>query len=138
MGVEVVRDRPPSVWSPAARAVPELQLATFGRALDTGWRRTSYSALTSAAHEQRLGSEPEVAQKDDEGDLEEVPAVAAGGDDALREVVSAWDAIPGGAAFGTLVHTVLEQVADTADSDAVAEVVAAQVARFAPGLDARR
>ena len=31
----------------------------------------------------------------------------------LREVVSAWDAIPGGAAFGTLVHTVLEQLADT-------------------------
>jgi len=135
MGVEVVRDRPPPVWSPGARVVPTLQLATFGRALDTGWRRTSYSALTSAAHEQRLGSEPEVAQKDDEGDLEEVPVVAASGDDALREVVSAWDAIPGGAAFGTLVHSVLEQVADTSDSGAVADVVAAQVARFAPGLD---
>ena len=47
-----------------------------------------------------------------------MPAVAAGGDDALREVVSAWDTIPGGAAFGTLVHTVLEQVADTSDSGA--------------------
>ena len=57
-------------------------------------------------------------------------------DDALRDVASAWDAIPGGAAFGTLVHTVLEQLDDTADDDAVAEVVAAQVARFAPGLDA--
>ncbi|MDQ1599833.1 MAG: exodeoxyribonuclease beta subunit, partial [Actinomycetota bacterium] len=136
MGVEVVRDRPPSVWSPAVGEPPTLSLATFGRALDTGWRRTSYSALTSAAHEQRLGSEPEVAQKDDEGDLEEVPAVAAAGDDALREVVSAWDAIPGGAAFGTLVHTVLEQLADTSDSGAVSEVVAAQVTRFAPGLDA--
>jgi exodeoxyribonuclease V beta subunit len=136
MGVEVVGDWPASVWSPGARVVPVLSLASFSRALDTGWRRTSYSALTSAAHEQRLGSEPEIAQKDDEGDLEEVPAVAAGGDDALREVVSAWDAIPGGAAFGTLVHTVLEQLADTADSGAVAEVVAAQVARFAPGLDA--
>jgi exodeoxyribonuclease V beta subunit len=135
LGVEVVRDRPPSVWSPAVGEPPRLSLATFGRALDTGWRRTSYSALTSAAHEQRLGSEPEVAQKDDENDLEEVPADAARGDDALREVVSAWDAIPGGAAFGTLVHTVLEELADPSDSGAVSKVVRAQVARFSPGLD---
>jgi exodeoxyribonuclease V beta subunit len=135
LGVEVVRDRPPSVWAPSVGESPTLALATFRRALDTGWRRTSYSALTSAAHEQRLGSEPEVAQKDDEGDLEEVPADAARGDDALRDIVSAWDAIPGGAAFGTLVHTVLEQLADPSDAGTVAAVVRAQVARYAPGLD---
>jgi exodeoxyribonuclease V beta subunit len=76
-----------------------------------------------------------VAQKDDESDLEEVPAVAGLGEDALREVVSAWDAIPGGAAFGTLVHTVLEQLADPSDAGTVAAVVRAQVARYAPGLD---
>jgi exodeoxyribonuclease V beta subunit len=136
MGVEVVRERPPSMWSPVVRAAPVLQLARFGRALDTGWRRTSYSALTSAAHEQRLGSEPEVAQKDDEGDLDEVVAAASVPDAALRAVTSAWDTIPGGAAFGTLVHTVLEQLTDPSDSGAVAGVVAAQVARFAPGVDA--
>ena len=50
--------------------------------------------------------------------------------------MSAWDAIPGGAAFGTLVHSVLEQLDDPADDAAVRAVVAAQVARFAPGLDA--
>ena len=76
LGVEVVQARPPEVWAPAVEPAPALQLATFTRALDIGWRRTSYSALTSAAHEQRLGSEPEVAQKDDEADLEEVPADA--------------------------------------------------------------
>ncbi|MDQ1670826.1 MAG: exodeoxyribonuclease beta subunit [Actinomycetota bacterium] len=135
LGVEVVRERPLVVWSPDVEPAPALQLATFNRVLDTGWRRTSYSALTSAAHDQRLGSEPEVAQKDDEADLEEVPASTSAGDAALREVVSAWDAIPGGAAFGSLVHTVLEQLDEPSDETAVAEVVTAQVARFAPGLD---
>ena len=135
MGVEVVHARPPEVWAPAAEPAPALQLATFDRVLDTGWRRTSYSALTSAAHEQRLGSEPEVAQKDDEADSEEIPADATLLDVNLRDVVSAWDAIAGGAAFGTLVHTVLEQLDDPADEAAVTTTVAAQVARFAPDLD---
>ncbi|HEU4913182.1 MAG TPA: UvrD-helicase domain-containing protein [Actinomycetes bacterium] len=136
MGVEVVRERPPTVWAPPAYPASALSLAAFTRALDTGWRRTSYSALTSAAHEQRLGSEPEVAQKDDEADLEPVPAASSGADDALREVGSAWDALPGGAAFGTLVHTALEQLDDPGDEDAVAAAVAVSVARFAPELDA--
>jgi exodeoxyribonuclease V beta subunit len=136
LGVEVVHARPPDVWSPAVGAAPVLSLASFGRALDTGWRRTSYSALTSAAHEQRLGSEPEVAQKDDEADLEEVPASSTAEDAALRDVVSAWDTIPGSAAFGTLVHSVLEQLTDLADDAAVTALVGAQVARWAPGVDA--
>ncbi len=55
MGVEVVHARPPEVWAPAAEPAPALQLATFDRVLDTGWRRTSYSALTSAAHETAAG-----------------------------------------------------------------------------------
>jgi exodeoxyribonuclease V beta subunit len=135
LGVEVVRPGPPAVWSPPAEPAPALQLAAFTRALDTGWRRTSYTALVSTAHEQRLGSEPEVAQKDDEADLEEVLAAAAAGDAALRAVVSAWDAIPGSAAFGTLVHSVLEQLDDPADDTALAAAVAAHVARLAPGLD---
>ncbi len=135
LGVEVVRSRPPEVWSPPVEPAPALQLAAFTRALDTGWRRTSYSALTSTAHEQRLGSEPEVAQKDDEADLEEVPAATTAADLALREVVSAWDAIPGSAAFGTLVHGVLEELDDPADGTALAATVATHVARLAPGLD---
>ncbi len=137
LGVEVVRARPPEVWSPAARRAPALQLAAFTRPLDAGWRRTSYSALTSTAHEQRLGSEPEVGQKDDEADLEDVDATGAPGDAALRDLPSAWDSLPGGAAFGTLVHTVLEQIDDPADDTAVAAAVTTQVARFAPDLDPR-
>ncbi|MGH8970810.1 MAG: UvrD-helicase domain-containing protein, partial [Actinomycetes bacterium] len=135
MAVEVVRMAAPARWSPAASPAPALSLATFRRELDTGWRRTSYTALTSRAHEQRLGSEPELTQRDDEADVEELAASSAAGDEALRAVSSAWDALPGGAAFGTLVHAVLEQFTDPADESAVAATVASQAARFAPGLD---
>jgi len=136
MGVEVVRERPPALWSPERRPAPALSLATFDRALDTGWRRTSYTALTSAAHDQRLGSEPENAQKDDETDVEEVPAEETLLDVELRDVLSAWDTIPGGAAFGTLVHSAVERITDLGDDAEVASVVGAQVARWAPELDA--
>jgi len=138
LGVEVVRGLPLEVWSPAVPEAPGLQLATFTRPLDTGWRRTSYSALTSSTHAQgpRLGSEPEITQKDDETDLEEALVVGlAPGDEGLRAVTSSWDALPGGAGFGTLVHTVLEQLDDPADEDAVGQAVAGQVARYAPGVD---
>jgi exodeoxyribonuclease V beta subunit len=137
LAVEVVTDQPVEVWSPRHDPPPDLALAAFTRALDTGWRRTSYSALTAAAHDEsmRLGSEPEVGQKDDESDVEEVVAATAGGDDALRAVPSGWDLLPGGPAFGTLVHGVLEHLDDTADETAVREAVAEQVARAAPGTD---
>ena len=60
LGVEVVRARPTSVWSPRRRpGSGELELAGFTRPLDTGWRRTSYSALdlhrARAAVRQRAG-----------------------------------------------------------------------------------
>ncbi len=137
LGVDVVVARPPEVWSLVRTPSPKLDLASFTRSLDTGWHRTSYSALTSAVHEQsvRLGSEPEVGQKDDEVDLEEVPAAEPGDDAHLRAVTSSWDDLPGGAAFGTLVHTVLEELDDPADEDAVSATVAAQVERQAPGTD---
>ncbi|HTE72048.1 MAG TPA: UvrD-helicase domain-containing protein [Actinomycetes bacterium] len=136
MAVEVVLARPPARWSPEGRPAPSLSLARFDRALDTGWRRTSYTALTSGAHEQRLGSEPESAQKDDETDLEEVPAESTLLDVELRGVVSLWDTIPGGAAFGTLVHSAVEHISDLGDDAEVASVVGAQVARWTPELDA--
>jgi exodeoxyribonuclease V beta subunit len=127
------------MWNPARTSAPRLEVASFARALDTGWRRTSYSALTSAAHDQaqRLGSEPEVAQKDDETDLEELTSEAPVDDGllGLRAIASAWDELPGGPEFGTLVHTVFEELVDPADDAAVREVVTQQVARYAPGTD---
>jgi exodeoxyribonuclease V beta subunit len=138
LAVEIMRPRPLALWSPTAQSAPTLELAVFTRSLDTTWRRTSYSALTSSAHDlmPSLGSEPEVAQKDDESDLEEVVALAASGDEGLRAVPSLWDALPGGAAFGTMVHAVLEELDDPGDEEAVRTVVARQVARYAPGTDA--
>jgi exodeoxyribonuclease V beta subunit len=136
--VEVMSPQPLQVWSPTGEAPPPLRLGVFTRPLDLTWRRTSYSALTSSAHEQMpsLGSEPEVEQKDDESDLEQVAAQSSSGDEVLRTVASPWDALPAGAAFGTLVHTVLEELDDPADQESVRDVVAAQVARYAPGSDA--
>ena len=136
--VEVFAQRPLAMWSPAGQSPPTLEVAVFNRPLDVAWRRTSYSALTSSAHEQlpSLGSEPDVAQKDDESDLEEVDARSPSADEGLHGILSLWDALPGGAAFGTLVHTVLEQVDDPADEEAVHAVVGAQIARYAPGTDA--
>ena len=102
----------------------------FSRPLDTRWRRTSYTALTSAAHGPALGSEPEVAAKDDETDAVEDVAQAV----PDSAVVSLWDALPGGPSFGTLVHEVLEQV-DPSDAAALAECVAARASRWSPDLD---
>lgn len=92
-------------WSPAAAARPELTVGVAGRRLDVTWRRTSYTGLTAAAHlEQPAG-----------------PSAAAV-EDPSRQVISPLAAMPGGAAFGTLVHGVLEQV-DTGADDLGAELV---------------
>jgi exodeoxyribonuclease V beta subunit len=84
--------------------------AVFDRDIDTDWRRTSYSALTATAHATaadatRAGDEP--AGTTDEPDAAALDPAAtgppAGGMPPLADM-------PGGAAFGTLVHTVLETV----------------------------
>jgi exodeoxyribonuclease V beta subunit len=84
-----------------------------------------------------VASEPEVAEKDDE------PATAVGAAErlagGLQDVPVPMAELPGGTAFGTLVHAVLERV-DTGTVDLAAEVslhVAEQLARFGPAdLDA--
>ena len=133
LAVEVVEPRPLGTYLPPAPTSVTLSVAKLDRGLDTTWRRTSYSALTASAHDQRLGSEPEVAQKDDEADTE----IASGDsvDAALREVPSAWDELPGGTGFGTLVHAALEQVEDAGDEAAVHAAVALNITRSAPGTD---
>jgi exodeoxyribonuclease V beta subunit len=132
--VEVLEPRPSGQYTPPAGTSSALSVARLDRGLDTTWRRTSYSGLTAAAHEQRLGSEPEVPQKDDEADSE--TPVDGGSDDlALRAVGSAWTDLPGGTGFGTLVHAALEQVDDLGDDAAVRAAVAVNAARSAPGTD---
>jgi len=58
---------PVPVWSRPRTAPPELQLARFDRNLDLGWRRTSYSALTAAAHEAAYAPGPGVTGPDATG-----------------------------------------------------------------------
>ena len=125
-GIEVadVTSRAVPRWAPPREAAPELSVSSFTRTLDDDWRRTSYSALTrsahEAAHEQHLASEPDGPVTDDEHDADELLPEAPPAD-ALPSPLSD---LPGGAAFGTLVHDVLEDL----DPDALDE-------RCADGVD---
>lgn len=93
-----------------------LAVARFDRALDEQWRRTSYSALTAAAHSVVPDTEPEETLGPD--DEPEVPVPLA---EPEPGAASLMNALPYGAEFGTLVHAVLERVSTDA-ADPAAEV----------------
>ncbi|WP_298802745.1 UvrD-helicase domain-containing protein [uncultured Pseudokineococcus sp.] len=109
-------------WRAPDRVVDGLAAARWSRTLDASWRRTSYSALTAAAHDAGptpAGGggalvEPEAAVEDDErlpADSSPARAGASGGaGPAPAAVPSAWDALAGSARFGVLVHAVLEEL----------------------------
>ncbi len=109
-----------------------LSVRRFDRVVDTAWRRTSYTGLstaaTTAAAPPAVGSEPEVQPRDDEPEL---PAVVLEAlrpmdeleEDLAREVVSPMTSLPVGATFGSLVHAVLEH-ADPTAGDLRAELLA--------------
>nr|MDQ3643671.1 exodeoxyribonuclease V [Actinomycetota bacterium] len=116
-------------WVPEEREAVELSASRFDRTLDPRWRRTSYSGITSAAHEARVASEAEEPGVSDEV----LPDSSAGGpvpldqepdEDGLRAVPSLLAAMPGGADVGTVVHGVLED-ADFAAADLDGELMAA-------------
>ena len=112
---------------PAAELPEGLAARHFHRPIDTSWRRTSYSGLLRAADEAvqvGVSSEPEVDGLDDESTDLAVVAPAQGAD-----VPSPMAALPTGAAFGSLVHAVLE-TADPMAPDLEAEL-REQVARHA-------
>ena len=70
ISVEHAAPATPAAWSDARPSPAELVAARFGRRLDWGWRRTSYSDITAGAHEARVASEPEehlVTDEDDGG-----------------------------------------------------------------------
>ena len=111
------------IASPAAleRPLPAADLAVrhFHRAIDTTWRRTSYSALVRGAEAVRVASEPEVGVRDDEVETVVVTIPAPGHD--LIDLASPLASMPAGAAFGSLVHAVLE-TADPAVPDLAFEL----------------
>ena len=83
--------------APVAAAV-DLRARLWGRVIDQQWRRTSYSGLTAAAH----GAEPHRILAD-----EPAGPMVVDPDPALA-TRSPMATLPGGAAFGSLVHTVYE------------------------------
>lgn len=102
-----------------------LGVRTFDRSIDLDWRRTSYSALIRAAEETAgVSSEPELSARDDElsDELADEAEVATLLEPAVDAVASPMADLPSGAAFGSLVHGVLE-VADPQAPDLEAELL---------------
>lgn len=95
-----------------------LEVQRFDRVLDRRWRRTSYTAITAAAHSapaRGVGSEPGAGEVADEAlpDGGRLDEDALGGERegaAPDEPISLWDDIPSSARTGTLVHAILESV----------------------------
>ncbi|MYR05421.1 UvrD-helicase domain-containing protein [Gordonia sp. SID5947] len=118
-GADSAAQRPP------ARPRSGLAVALFDRAIDQSWRRTSYSAIVAAAghhaHQPALASGSEAA----DGLIADEPAEAVDGTAVTAQPVegtaSLMNGMPFGAAFGTLVHEVLEYV-DTDAADISAHV----------------
>ncbi|GAB3703839.1 UvrD-helicase domain-containing protein [Mariniluteicoccus flavus] len=125
-------DRPPTVRRRRGPDADALTARVFDRAIDTEWRRTSYSGLTAEAHD-AAHARPEgldddeltqvVDEPDDPADQQASPAAPA------RDVPAApppgtpspMAALPRGADFGTLVHAVYETF-DPAAPDLGAEL----------------
>lgn len=129
ISIEPVGPGAPSTqqWVGPEEPLVDVAAARFDRTLDLLWRRTSYSALTAHAHdaahvqpEVGVTSEAEHPEKTDE------PAEPQSNseyleDSRLEGIESPMNAMPAGAAFGTLVHEALEHV-DTSAPDLLAEL----------------
>ncbi|MBI3224373.1 MAG: UvrD-helicase domain-containing protein [Mycolicibacterium cosmeticum] len=118
ISIEPALDRPVQAWTPERPTPGEPVAADFHRQLNWAWRRTSYTALTRTA-DGRHGtfSEPEQTGIDDEpSDDTNVSAESSVGNSP-----SLMNDLGGGAAFGTLVHKILQRI-DTDAADLEQEV----------------
>jgi exodeoxyribonuclease V beta subunit len=123
--LEVVEADPASVVAeqPDDAAIA---IRTFGRELDTTWRRTSYSGLIRAEEQivtAVVDVEPEEPGTVDEDppDDDEVPDLLGPADEVGESLLSPMNDLPAGATFGSLVHGVLEH-ADPEAADLRAEL----------------
>ena len=97
----------PSSWSAPVTSAAELSVSRFDRDLDLRWRRTSFTDITAAAYDARVGSEPEEPQVDDEpesGQAPPTPPAAA----APLSAPSLLAEMGMGVDVGTFVHRVME------------------------------
>jgi exodeoxyribonuclease V beta subunit len=143
--VEEMTPRELTDWRPLPQPQPTLKVRNFDRELDLAWRRTSYSALTAAAHGAdtqmpAVSSEPDLKREDDESahysellaQVGPTPAAeTAPIEDGLGEPSPMHD-LPSGAEFGTAVHAVFERV-DAAAADLPAALDQACAATLAQG-----
>jgi exodeoxyribonuclease V beta subunit len=115
---EVAEPAEASAPAPADGRAP-FEARAFDRAVDTEWRRTSYSGLIAAGDDApHVGSEPEAAGKDDEPAAPEADVEEPAPDGGTSPMAD----LPMGAAFGSLVHAVLED-ADPFAPDLRAELL---------------
>lgn len=112
-------DQPPRLSSQVQP--PDLPLRRATRSIDHQWRRTSYTGLTQDLHDAPAGAdEPQEA-------LDVAP------DEALA-APAPMGSLPAGAAFGTLVHEVLEALDWSRDGlrERIATVVSERAVAVAP------
>ena len=109
--------------TPLERSTEDLRVRSFTRAVDTSWRRTSYSSLSaaSAAHAAAL-SEPELMPDEDSDVALDVLDADLDTSAPAASVPSPMATLPVGATFGSLVHAVLEH-ADPGAADFRGELV---------------
>lgn len=121
---EEVPDEPAGlVWDGAPADLGEPMLRNFTGDVDRTWQRASYSALTRPVERALVSSEPDRRpEKADEDDLDQ-PVAPPSGDPLAHDLPLGPQ--PAGAAFGTMVHAVLEHV--DLDADDLGEAMAAQV-----------
>jgi exodeoxyribonuclease V beta subunit len=124
VAVEAATLDAPSAWRDGLAELAPLDAATFDRDLDLRWRRTSYTDITSGAHEPRVGSEPEEPLLADEGAFgageNSLARILGPGQARSREggagplgrdplaQLSPLAEMPFGVQVGTFVHSVLE------------------------------
>jgi exodeoxyribonuclease V beta subunit len=99
----------PASWAGHVATVEHLAAARLERRIDSGWRRTSYSSLTAAAHDRQVASEPEESLLADEPASETAPGALS--DDAVtdrEEPELPLAPMAFGPAVGTLIHTTLD------------------------------
>ena len=103
-------------------------LRHWSRPIDAAWRRTSFSALTADAH----ADPTNLDEADEPADQLDVESAI---DDPRLDQLSPMADLPGGPAFGSLVHAIFEY-ADPAAPDLTAEVARRLPAGAMPGLTA--
>ncbi|MGL4831406.1 MAG: UvrD-helicase domain-containing protein [Propionibacteriaceae bacterium] len=117
----------PSILLDADPDIANLSAATFTRRIDHTWRRTSYSALTAAAHDLAPNTVP---MESDEPEIETIPDTPSPTDSFALQPSPMAD-FGGGTQFGTLTHAVLEQLDPQHDDllGQLSELLAAATAR---------